>query len=730
MRLQNRIDRRFLAVGLMAISGLLGGRQEYARSEGLPVETPEGAAATAERPQDDPVRKADADAQARARPLDLSTEAVRRCKTATALVEVRSIGSGSSVCVSTEGFFVTNHHVVAGAGLGGNVRLVVDSGQKSQRVLEARIIKLDEERDLALLKADGAAGLVAIPLGTDDQLVETMPLAAFGYPFGRMLAADKGYPSVSVNTGTVTALRRKGDELEMIQLDASVNPGNSGGPVVDKKGGLIGIIVSGMAIARLNFAIPVSRVRDFLGGPALALRTPGLTYMDRTRPRSFEIDAYAFEPRLLDGLAVELTLTDASNDSRTLPTSRIGDRFVAEGPAIPPGGAPVKPILVVHKGRGRVRGDLPSGELSLGGRKISWAAIDELFKDGDEWVVSLLNGEKYAGKPSVLPAVRFGDGRTTQLATADRIEVRLEHAAPSEVGYEIHSRRGTKVFPPISGRLSIRGTPRGLTPRFDQPIARTELDRPIVIEAVVPAELMLAVSPIGLVWIPRVGAPPGMEDERGRHILVNGQPWYMEQGKNRQLGEDGEVASVLPIVFGMRDCEIRLLWARPEGDGPHNGDRVAADVQRSPQPGVKTVTIKNKAQQPSRVALAITFDTPQRVYPLPPPRSRSVSESHWPLDDEDATRAADLGPGKHTGRMSVAQVVPGWRGDGLRIDRQAVLCPGVLPIDRGDSFTCSAWIKPHPSENLTIFGKNSRPARFRPELYRDVAGPSHLELGR
>ena len=128
-------------------------------------------------------------------------------------------------------------------------------------------------------------------------------------------------------------------------------------------------------------------------------------------------------------------------------------------------------------------------------------------------------------------------------------------------------------------------------------------------------------------------------------------------------------------------------------------------MQRSPQPGVKTVTIKNKAQQPSRVAVAISFESSHRVYPLPTPRTRPVLESHWPLNDDDATRAVDLGPAKHDGRTTLAQVVPGLRGDGLRIDRQAVLCPGVLPVDRTDAFSCSAWIMPDPSENLTIFGR-------------------------
>ena len=118
MRRHQRIGRRVFGVGL------LGDPRPARRRPG----TGENGGAARERPQDD------AGAPGRVKSLDLSTEAVRRCKAATALVEVRSIGSGSSVCVSAEGFFVTNHHVVAGAGLGENVRLVVDSGQKSQRL--------------------------------------------------------------------------------------------------------------------------------------------------------------------------------------------------------------------------------------------------------------------------------------------------------------------------------------------------------------------------------------------------------------------------------------------------------------------------------------------------------------------------------------------------------------------------------------------------------------------
>ena len=175
---------------------------------------------------------------------------------------------------------------------------------------------------------------------------------------------------------------------------------------------------------------------------------------------------------------------------------------MAEGSACSPGGAPPKPILVVHKGRGQIQSQLPPDEFSLGSRKFSWLAIDSLFKDGDEWVVSLLDGERFAGKPAGLPSVSFGAGRTTQLATADRIEMRLENAPSTEVAYELQSHRGPKVFTPIRGRLRIKNTPRGLTPSFDQPIVRTQIDQPIVIEAVVPEVLVAG----GLAERPRLVA--------------------------------------------------------------------------------------------------------------------------------------------------------------------------------------------------------------------------------
>jgi S1-C subfamily serine protease len=695
MRQYERVGQRFFALAMTAAVGLSGTWPPRVMSQQPPAGKPASPSGSPPRGRAGGAQSDEAVRRAQARQVELPKETIVRGKAATALVEVRSMGSGTAVCVSVDGFFVTNHHVVADAGIGHEVRLIVRSAQNDQRVERAQIIRLDEENDLALLKVKSPVDLMAIPLGSDDDLVETTPLAAFGYPFGRMLAADGRYPAVSVNTGSVTALRRKAGKLSSIQLDASVNPGNSGGPVIDRQGNLIGIIQSGVPGAMLNFAIPVSVVREFLSGPVLVLRDPGITFPDRSKQRSFEIDSYSLDRRGLDEISVELSFTEAGGQPQMLAAKRRGDQFVAEGSACLPTPAPAKPILIVHKGRGHRKVNLPSGDLLLGNRRFAWQTIDSLVKDGNVWIVSLLDGKRFATQKVQLPSASFAPGRTTQLATADRIEVRLETVPATEVTYEIQARRGPTEFSPIHGRLRINRTPEGMSPAFDQPIDRARLGEPIVVEGIVRESLILGVAPNGVVWGPTNGLPSGFVDVlHGLYLLVNGQRWYATA-----------VPAHIPILLGMRDCQIQLMWSRPAAGGPHNPDRVSVEVQKVNEVNLTSMIVKNRAAEPSHVALAITFNSPQTSEPILPPRSEPVLESHWPLNDDDPAVATDIGPAKRTGHSSDAHIVPGARGNGLQIEHQTILCPGVLPVDRSDTFSCTAWMKPARAENLTLFGR-------------------------
>ena len=167
----------------------------------------------------------------------------------------RATSLGSGVIVSREGYVLTNHHVVEGAD---DIQLVLADGRR----LRATVRGSDPESDLAVLKAEGK-DLPAITLGNLDHVQVGDTVLALGNPFGF---------GNSVTHGIVSALGRNHlgiNRLEdFIQTDAAVNPGNSGGALVDSGGNLIGVnsaIYSQSGGSQgIGFAIPVSIARTVL----------------------------------------------------------------------------------------------------------------------------------------------------------------------------------------------------------------------------------------------------------------------------------------------------------------------------------------------------------------------------------------------------------------------------------------------------------------------------------
>lgn len=202
----------------------------------------------------------------------LTAAQVARGKRATALVEISDTkASGTAFCIDATGLFLTNHHVIEDASPA-TLRIVLHSGEANQKIYRARIIKADEESDLALLKIEGGE-FTALNLGRIDSVVETTPVTAFGYPFGTDLSEKDGdYPSVTVSIGHVTALRKLKGVLQHIQVDASLNPGNSGGPLLNSQGEVIGVVQAGIQSTSISLAIPVSQVTAFLSRPASAMK--------------------------------------------------------------------------------------------------------------------------------------------------------------------------------------------------------------------------------------------------------------------------------------------------------------------------------------------------------------------------------------------------------------------------------------------------------------------------
>ncbi|MGJ7441256.1 S1C family serine protease [Aquipuribacter sp. MA13-6] len=174
-------------------------------------------------------------------------------------------GEGSGVVIDAEGHVLTNNHVVATAASGGQVRVTLSDG----RVLAAEIVGLDPSTDLAVLRlVDAPDDLTVAELGRSEDVQVGDPVMAIGNPLGL---------SGTVTTGIVSALDRpvttqsvgvaSGEPVvtAAVQTDAAVNPGNSGGPLVDARGQVIGInsSIAGLGTGStagsigLGFAIPV-----------------------------------------------------------------------------------------------------------------------------------------------------------------------------------------------------------------------------------------------------------------------------------------------------------------------------------------------------------------------------------------------------------------------------------------------------------------------------------------
>jgi S1-C subfamily serine protease len=237
----------------------------------------------------------------------LQVATLNSLKDATVFIKVEKdkdgvTGSGFLVRVDGEtGYIVTNHHVVKLAKItrhitfpsiprsvrgrpqpfpaptvrieetpiqNPTVTVVFSSGTRSERSVPGEVVASDSKIDLAVIKVGPVKDLPRpIELSRQAELGETLPVFALGFPLGQLLAIGKGGPAITVTKGTITSIRRnERDEVAVVQIDSDLNPGNSGGPVVDSQGRLVGIAVAKVIDTRLGMAIPTRELSAMIAG--------------------------------------------------------------------------------------------------------------------------------------------------------------------------------------------------------------------------------------------------------------------------------------------------------------------------------------------------------------------------------------------------------------------------------------------------------------------------------
>ncbi|MCH8063054.1 MAG: trypsin-like peptidase domain-containing protein [Chloroflexi bacterium] len=154
-----------------------------------------------------------------------------------AVVQIISdAGTGSGFVFSEDGWVVTNAHVV---GNSMDVAVMIDG----RTPIEGRVVGLDEEVDLAVIRLEGFEGLKILTFGDSDAVSEGEDVVAIGFPLGDILGS-----TATVTKGVVSSRRYTGS-VEYLQTDAAINPGNSGGPLINTSGEVVGINTSRIDVA-------------------------------------------------------------------------------------------------------------------------------------------------------------------------------------------------------------------------------------------------------------------------------------------------------------------------------------------------------------------------------------------------------------------------------------------------------------------------------------------------
>jgi hypothetical protein len=355
----------------------------------------------------------------------LSREAVaKRAKTATALVEARPT-YGSAFCVHANGLFVTNEHVVRQST--NTITLVLNAGLKNQKTVTAKIVRRDKARDLALLKVEGEEKFEPLELGSDKELGELTELIACGFPFGQALARPGERPAVSINVGSVTSLRRdKEGELHRIQLDAALNPGNSGGPVLDRNGKVVGMVVSGIQGSGVNMAIPVSHLQRFLVAPEVALTVPSIKATNRHEAFEFTAKATSILPSR-ETAELELVLEAGPGKERRFPMKLSDGVYRARAVPFP---AREGPLLWGVEARFEdgsvVTGSTEDRPLRVGDTAVRLSELKSL-RLGSSPEARLVDGKRLEGKLAELDTLPVKVGKQTlKLDLASAVELKFE----------------------------------------------------------------------------------------------------------------------------------------------------------------------------------------------------------------------------------------------------------------------------------------------------------------
>ena len=220
--------------------------------------------------------------------------------------EIVPASSGTGFIITNSGHMVTNYHVVQGCH---NVKALYNGKE-----YDTEVLAIDKINDLAVIKANLRPRKIYSISSEDGQLLEEVIVA--GYPLGKKVSA-----SIKATSGTITALSGLGDNYGEFQTDAALNSGNSGGPVIDEMGNVVGVAVSKIqeeGVESFNFGIKSSILRVFLKSNKINLIPPKKREMKKKELGKLITDATIYLDCFMTGKQLKKLIRDQANSQKAI----------------------------------------------------------------------------------------------------------------------------------------------------------------------------------------------------------------------------------------------------------------------------------------------------------------------------------------------------------------------------------------------------------------------------
>ena len=218
--------------------------------------------------------------------------------------EIVAASSGTGFFVSSSGHLVSNFHVIDGCS---NVKLVYNDKE-----IDTETLAVDKINDLAILKVNIKPKKIYAVSTEDAKLLEDVIVA--GYPLGKNVSE-----AIKASSGTITALAGVGDNYSEFQTDAALNSGNSGGPILDQKGNVVGVAVSKIqaeGVEGFNFGIKSSVLRIFANANNIELLPQKNRAMNKRQLRELITNATVYLDCWMTGKKLKELLAENQNSKK------------------------------------------------------------------------------------------------------------------------------------------------------------------------------------------------------------------------------------------------------------------------------------------------------------------------------------------------------------------------------------------------------------------------------